>query len=80
MQHHPKERLASSSREVGRCELLSRQLPVAVDWLRQRRAIAPGRFDDFITLGWMTWHNGALELTPAGQTVHDLVVAAGSKP
>jgi hypothetical protein len=51
-----------------------------VDRLRQARDIVPGSFDDFVTLGWMTWRNGALELTPAGQTVHDLVVAEGGKP
>lgn len=72
-------RLARTNFGAGRCELLSRQLPAAVEWLREARDIVPGSFDDFVTLGWMTWHNGALELTPAGRTVHDLVVAAGGK-
>jgi hypothetical protein len=80
VQHHPNARLASFTLGAGRCELLSRQLPVAVDWLRQRRDIVPGSFHDFDTLGSMTWHNAALELTPAGQTVHGLAVATGSKP
>jgi hypothetical protein len=49
-------------------------------WRRQARDVPEGILDDFVALGWMTWRCGALELTPAGQAVHDLVVAAGSQP
>lgn len=67
---------------AARCELLSGQLPPAIASLWRRRAweVPPGSLDDFVTLGWMRWSCGALVLTPAGQVVHDRVVARGVKP
>lgn len=65
-----------------RREVLSHQLPATSASLWRRRAweVPQGRLDDFVTLGWMNWSRGALLLTPAGQIVHDRVVAQGAAP
>ena len=67
---------------AARCEVLSRQLPAAIASLWRRRAceVPEGSLDDFVTLGWMDWNSGMLVLTPAGQAVHDGVVARGATP
>lgn len=67
---------------AARCEVLSHQLPAAIASLWRRRAweVPQGSLDDFVTLGWMNWSRGALLLTPAGQVVHDRVVAQGATP
>lgn len=67
---------------TARCEALSRQLPAAIASLWRRRAseVPQGSLDDFVALGWMSWSSGALVLTPAGQVVHDGVVARGVAP
>lgn len=66
----------------ARCEVLSHQLPAAIASLWRRRAweVPQGSLDDFVTLGWMSWSSGTLMLTPAGQIVHDRVVAQGATP
>jgi hypothetical protein len=68
--------------DAARCEALSRQLPAAIASLWRRRAseVPQGSLEDFVTLGWMNWRSGALVLTPAGQVVHDGVVARGATP
>jgi hypothetical protein len=67
---------------AARCEVLSHQLPAAIASLWRRRAweVPQGSLEDFVTLGWMHWSRGALLLTPAGQVVHDRVVAQGATP
>ena len=41
----------------------------AADAVVRRRAgtVPDSAIDGFVALGWMTWHGGALQLTPLGQ-------------
>lgn len=67
---------------AARREELSHQLPAAIASLWRRRAweVPQGSLDDFVILGWMNWSRGALLLMPAGQSMHDRVVAQGATP
>jgi hypothetical protein len=71
----------SSARRAGlgqaRWQALLAALPSSADKLWRRRAgeVAEADLDDYVTLQWMRWNGGSLELTDLGRNLVQLVDA-----
>jgi hypothetical protein len=54
-----------------RCQLLAQDLGSAAEalWRRKASEVPAGHLDAYVTLRWMRWQAGALELTEAGQAI-----------
>ena len=54
-----------------RQEALRHSLPATVDLLKQHRAgdIAEIDIDDYVSLNWLEWNGGSLQLTVTGNNV-----------
>lgn len=61
-----------------RWDLLVAALPTTVHQLWRRRAgdVPEGFLDDYVTLQWMVWNGGTLQLTDTGRNVLRLLESA----
>jgi hypothetical protein len=66
----PKPSAAEIARASRREELRS-QLLATVDTLRQRRAdlLSDASIDEYVSLDWLEWNGGSLQLTQTGKHV-----------
>jgi hypothetical protein len=66
----PKPSAAEIARALRREELRS-QLLATVDTLRQRRAdlLSDANIDEYVSLDWLEWNGGSLQLTQTGKHV-----------
>jgi hypothetical protein len=70
---------ASAARRAGlgfpRCQDLVNDLPATAAKLGKRRAseIDPADLDDYVSLQWLQWNGGNLELTDVGRNLIQLV-------
>ncbi len=63
--------MARSAHKVNRHEILRHALPTTVDLLMRRRAgeIDETFIDNYVALGWLEWHGGALRLSTLGSNI-----------